>query len=143
VIFFADSSALIKLYLAEDGSDHMRAVTDRPFAVSLLAYGEIHAAFARRRRDGLIAATEYEDLRQRFAEDWDQLMQVPVSREALAPIPRLCERYPLRGADALQLASALLLRSRELEVTFACSDRRLLEAADGEGLATFDPGHQP
>jgi hypothetical protein len=110
-----------------------------PIVASYLAFAEIHATFARRRREGLLLATEFEQLRLRFAEDWQELTQVPIGAEVLALVPGLCERHPLRGADALHLASALLLRQGGLEATFACSDRHLLVAAASEGLTTFDP----
>jgi uncharacterized protein len=48
-------------------------------------------------------------------------------------------RHPLRGFDAIHLASALRLRERIGEaVQFVASDRRLLVAAKNEGLATID-----
>jgi len=141
LILFVDTSVLVKLYIAEPGSEPMRkaAAQGDPVAVSHLAFAEIHATFARRRREGLLLASEFEQLRLRLAEDWQELTQVPIGAEILALVPGLCERHPLRGADALHLASALLLHQGGLEVTFACSDRHLLEAATSEGLATFDP----
>lgn len=53
----------------------------------------------------------------------------PLTREAA----RLCRQLPLRAADAIHLASAGILRNEE-EITFACWDRRLAEAADQLGL---------
>jgi uncharacterized protein len=141
LILFLDTSALVKLYLAEPGSERMRgaAMQEGPVAVSHLAFAEIHATFACRRREELLLASELEQLQLRFADDWEELTQVPIGAEILTLVPGLCERHPLRGGDALQLASALLLLQQGLEVTFACSDRRLLEAASAEGLAVFDP----
>jgi antitoxin (DNA-binding transcriptional repressor) of toxin-antitoxin stability system len=81
--------------------------------------------------------------RSRLADDWEELMQVPVGAEILALIPGLCERHPLRSADAVHLASVLLLRQEGLEIRFACSDGSLLEAAATEGLAIFDPVREP
>ncbi|HYG64960.1 MAG TPA: type II toxin-antitoxin system VapC family toxin [Thermoanaerobaculia bacterium] len=140
MILFVDSSVLVKLYIAEPGSERMReaAAQGSSVAASRLAFAEIHATFARRSREGLLLASELEQLRRRFAEDWEGITQMPVGAEVLALIPGLCDRHPLRGADAVHLASALLLDQEGLEITFACSDRLLLGAADSEGLATFN-----
>ncbi|HVT17945.1 MAG TPA: type II toxin-antitoxin system VapC family toxin [Thermoanaerobaculia bacterium] len=64
MILFLDTSALVKLYIAEPGSERMRAAAARaePVAVSVLAFAEIHATFARRRREELLQATEFEQL---------------------------------------------------------------------------------
>jgi uncharacterized protein len=143
LILFADTSALVKLYIAEPGSERMReAAQGHPVAASRLAFAEIHATFARRRREGLLLASELEQLRLRFGDDWEEILQVPIGVELLHLVPGLCERNPLRGADALQLASALLLHQEGLEITFACSDRNLLDAARSEGLAIFDPASE-
>jgi uncharacterized protein len=141
LILFIDTSALVKLYIAEPGSESMREAAARmdPVAVSTLTFAEVHAAFARRRREGLLSAAELKQLRLRFADDWEELTQVPIGEAVLALIPDLCESYPLRGADALQLASALLFHHAGLATTFACSDQGLLKAAAAEGLATLDP----
>jgi predicted nucleic acid-binding protein len=141
LILFLDTSALVKIYIAEPGSERMREAVAReePKAASVLAFAEIHATFARRRREGLLLATELEQVRLGFADDWEKLTQMPVGAAVLRLVPGLCERHPLRGADAVHLASALLLHEEGLEVIFACSDRNLLGAAAVEGLATFDP----
>lgn len=141
MILYLDTSALVKLYIAEPGSERMREAASHgePVAASVLAYAEIHATFARRRREGLLQAAELEEIRLSFAEDWEKLTQISVGAAVLQRVPRLCQSHPLRGADAVHLASALLLHEEGLEVTFACSDRQLREAAAAEGLAVFDP----
>lgn len=141
MILFVDTSVLVKIYISEPGSERMREAVaqDNPVAASPLAFAEIHATLARRRREGLLLIPELEEIRRQLEEDWQDLTQVSTGDEILALVPGLCERHPLRGADALHLASALLLRQDGLDVTFACSDRRLLDAAISEGLATFDP----
>jgi predicted nucleic acid-binding protein len=141
LILFLDTSVLVKLYIAEPGSERMREAAGQgePVAVSVLAFAEIHATFSRRRREELLMDAELEQLRLGFANDWDELKQVPVGAAVLRLVPDLCKNHPLRGADAVHLASALLLHQEGLEVRFACSDRHLLAAAAAEGLATFNP----
>jgi hypothetical protein len=47
----------------------------------------------------------------------------------------LIQRHPLKGFDAIHLASALSLKSAlGEEMTFAAADERLLQAAEGAGL---------
>ncbi len=141
MIVFVDTSVLVKLYVEEPGSEQMRSLTAQgePMAASYLAFAEMHATLARRQREGLLHPDEFEELSLRWAEDWQGLTQVPIGVEVLALVPGLCEIHPLRGADALHLASALLLQENGLDVTFACSDRLLLAAATSEGLAIYDP----
>jgi predicted nucleic acid-binding protein len=141
LILFLDTSALVKLYISEPGSERMCEVAARgeTIAASVLAFAEIHATFARRSREELLLPAELEQLRLGFAEDWEKLTQMPVGAAVLKLVPGLCERHPLRGADAVHLASALLLHEEGLEILFACSDRHLLGAAAAEGLATFNP----
>lgn len=141
MILFLDTSALVKIYVSEPGSERMREVVarDDPKAVSVLAFAEMHATFARRRREELVLPGELEQVLSGFGDDWERLTQIPVGDVALRLVPALCQRHPLRGADAVHLASALLLQKEGLEVTFACSDRNLLRAAAAEGLVTFDP----
>jgi predicted nucleic acid-binding protein len=144
LILFLDTSSLVKLYIAEPGSDRMRKAVAQgePMAVSVLAFAEIHATFTRRRREELLQATELEELQLAFAGDWEELTQVPVGSAVLKLVPGLCERHSLRGADAVHLASALLLHQEGLQVIFACSDRHLVGAAAAEGLVTFDPASE-
>lgn len=64
-------------------------------------------------------------------------MIVEVSSDLDPWIRRLLEQYPLKGADAVQLASCLFLGSHLDEApVFACWDRTLLRAAQMEALET-------
>lgn len=135
-----DTSALVKLYLDEPGSQSIQErVAKTTVALSHLAYGEVYATFARRLRENLLNDNEHDAVCTAFEEDWTAVLRIPLSAEVLAHVPPLCRRHPLRGADALHLASAMMLVEREIDVTFASSDRRQLEAAATEGLATLAP----
>ena len=60
----------------------------------------------------------------------------------------MLKNYPLRGYDAMQLATALvanqILVSHELcALTFVCADNRLRNATDSEGLTIEEPNNYP
>lgn len=76
-----------------------------------------------------------------FEHDWQRAILVPLRPALVGRIPQLLTDHPLNGADAVHLASALMLQDTGLELTFAVADRRLLQAATKEGLAAFDPEH--
>ena len=109
MILFLDTSALVKLYLPEPGSEAMRRkVYDQVVGLSHLAYAETHATFARRRRENLLTDAEHQLLIDSFEQDWKTAVRIPVSEQVLTLIPDLCGGHPLRGADAVQLAAALI-----------------------------------
>jgi predicted nucleic acid-binding protein len=141
VIVFADTSALVKLYVDEPGTEEMtRLAVQHRLAVSQLAWAEVFATFGRRLREGLDPLPTHEGLCEEFQSDWHHLTKVPLGQEVLRDVPSLCRRHPLRAGDALQLASAMLLTRAPVEVAFAATDRRLLAAAASEGLRTIAPG---
>ncbi len=140
MILFLDTSALIKLYIAEPGSVAMqRRISEELISVSQLTYAEAHATFGRRRREDLLTDDEFRLVIDNFEQDWQTALQIPISEQVLSLVPDLCRDHPLRGADALQLAAALTIHRQGVEVHFATNDQRLLDAAEAEGLTVFDP----
>jgi predicted nucleic acid-binding protein len=61
------------------------------------------------------------------------------SQEVRDQARRVLRVHPLRAADALQLAAALVWKGRH----FVCFDQRLREAAQREGFRLFPPSEQP
>jgi uncharacterized protein with PIN domain len=67
LIVFLDTSALVKLYLLEPGSETLlNQVANAVVAVSPLTYGEMHATFARRLRENLLTTEEHQLLCKAF-----------------------------------------------------------------------------
>jgi predicted nucleic acid-binding protein len=138
---YADTSALVKLYVRESGSAAMRRACEASLvATSVLAWAELHTAFARRLREGATPLA-HGRAAAALARDWGRWARVELSEEVLARIPGLVGRYPLRGADAVHFASAQLLAETGGPFRFAASDHRLLTAAIAEGWDAFDPAH--
>ncbi|MBI5491290.1 MAG: PIN domain-containing protein [Deltaproteobacteria bacterium] len=139
---FWDSSALVPLVVEEPASRACRALLreDGLQLVWCLSRVEVLSALCRRHRGG---GLDDDDLRRaadrllRFADRWTEIDAVPPVRETAE---RLLRIHPLRAADALQLAAALVAADhRPRGRPFVCLDDQLTAAADREGLATLRP----
>jgi predicted nucleic acid-binding protein len=134
---YLDTSAVLKVYLDEEGAAVVRAgvAASEVVASSIAAFVETRAAFARRRRAGELAPADHRRLVQEFGADWDRYLKLEMSEAIVVEAAELADRHRLRAYDAIHLASVLLLRERIGEApTFACWDRELNTAAASEGL---------
>ena len=141
-MIYLDSSALIKNYSQEPGTHRVREILSGAdgCSISKISYAEICAAFGRKNRENPKDRRVHLIGFQRFQEDWKLLHIVELEDDLLPVICGLTEKYPLRGADAIHLASALWLeRVLRDEVTFVAADGWLLEAARNEKLKTVNP----
>lgn len=140
VVRYFDTSALVKQYLREAGSKivlELLKTGDKVYTASL-TYAETHAAFSRRTREGRLTRETSRRLALRFDKDWESYDIVVLSETVLRLARQLLYRHPLRSADAIHLASALLLArtSPSHRWAFVCADSRLCEAAEAQG---FEP----
>ena len=137
MIAYVDTSALVKLYVSEVGSPEAREKLDRAdsLATSLVTYVEVRAAIARRAREGDVSRGAKDELLSMLEADWEHYAVVGVSDPLCRLAAKLCHRHPLRGVDALHLASALTVKVQSGQpVMFLCFDERLRSAAHEEGL---------
>ena len=140
MILYLDTSALVKLYIEEQGSPEVKAMVNKARIVSTsrVAYVEATAAIARKYREGELSQEEHVQVIKDLKQDWDNYFIVEVSESMAKLGGELTSRHPLRGFDAIHLASALLLRNRtRLEVSFSCFDEPLRAAAEAEGLTVL------
>ena len=146
--YFFDSSALIKLYHPELGSERVAAMfgtADRRIVISRLAGVELHSALALRIRTGHLDSGRSALLRIRFLNDVASgaIDLVAVGESHYPAAERLIVRYGdrkgLRTLDALQLAVALDVQHRVGLDAFVAADRAFCEVAALEGLAVLNP----
>ena len=130
MILYLDTSALVKIFVAEAHSTKVRAAARLAgtCATSRIAYVEFLAALARREREGLRAGTA-QAVREKFEAGWADLMIVEVSRVITVKAAGLARAYPLRAYDAVHLACAQEIRETAPDLVFACFDDRLNQAA--------------
>jgi len=141
MIYF-DSSALVKRYLREVGSESVNAIllSKQTVATSKLAYPEILSAFMRKHRSGKLAQKPLRSVIDQFESDWKYFFIIEFHDDLFPAIKALVEKYPLKGADSLHLSSALWLKHTAREdVRFVSSDLNLLKAAESEDLHVINP----
>ena len=134
---YLDASALVKLYVDEDGSDAVwRLVGEDGSATCRVTWAEALAAFARRERESPLGTAEvWSTARQRLKDDWPALQVVEVTQTLVERAGEYAETFALRGHDAVQLAAGQALRSALTNApTFVSFDRRLNRAARVLGL---------
>lgn len=134
---YLDTSALVKLYVEEDGASLVRrhVAHARLVATATIAYVEARAAFARRRRDGSFSAAQHRRMIRDLESDWEHYLLLEVTEPLIREAADLAEAHGLGAYDAVHLASAQLLKRRlGGAVRFASWDADLERAAGREGL---------
>jgi len=139
---YLDTSALIKRFVDERGTPVVQAILARggPFGTANIAYAEVYAGLARRHRERDLSPAAYAEACRHFEHDWQGCLRVDLSGSILDIARQLIQRHPLKGFDAIHLASAHRLHTELGEpITFVAADDRLLRAAEAEGLTIINP----
>jgi predicted nucleic acid-binding protein len=132
-----DASALVKLYADEQGARLARTWEGIP-VISALSITEVLAAIWGKVRRGELSEPQASVLDRAFLADIrrGRFEVLPVSQSVIASSLGCVRRHRLYGADAVQLASALLARIADPAVsTVAAFDLSLRAAASAEGFA--------
>lgn len=137
---YLDTSALLKLFIEEEGSARVRALAEGRagadvLLVSRLGFTEASISLARMVHLGRFPAADLPHHLGSLQDYWDQSIQeVGLTEEILEDARQLAQRFPLRTYDAIHLASAKEARKmlRGIfagEVRFLAFDKALLKAA--------------
>jgi len=139
-ILYLDTSALVKQYVQERGSREVQDLirTAEHAGTSQITRTEMAAALARATRMGLVPVTEGESAWNGFLKDWEAITRLKVSGQIIDQSSELAWKYPLRGYDALHLASAVLWQEiLEAQIILATFDRELWSAGSQAGLIVW------
>jgi uncharacterized protein len=140
MITYLDSSALVKLYTQESGSEETLAFVGRADVrgTGLIARAEVAATFGKAVRLKALTREEGRAALEVFRRQWPDLFHVDVNETVVAQADALAWSHGLRGYDAVHLASALLWQqSISSPVTVATFDRQLWDAAQLVGLEVW------
>lgn len=141
-VFYLDTSAWVKYYTVESGSDWMERFWQRgpALACSKLGLIELTAALVRRGRQPHLLGGAVDQIVAEAERHATGLQLIPLSDAVLSKSRDVVLRHALRGADGIHLGSALYLRQELSQaIGFVASGAELLSAAAAEGFATFDP----
>ena len=141
MIYF-DTSALVKRFVDEPGTPTVQRLVANSdnLATAKIAYAEMYSGFTRKLRENELSQNDYHVVCRQFEADWEAYLRIELHDEILEISRRLIQNYPLRGFDAIHLASAVHLETYlGAPVELVAADKRLLDAAEGEGLGWVNP----
>lgn len=147
-LFYFDSSALAKRYKEEKGSHVVDFIFElqarNRIATSFLATVELAGAVARLRMNKTLSEAKAAEFISRFKDEIISKIEIfPVNDLILAIAIGLAERYGLRAADAIHLATMkeMARESAIVRTGFVALvvDKALIKAAETDGIEVVNP----
>ena len=147
-IYYLDTSALMKRYIPEAGSDVMEELFDGltdsdELTTSYLTLLEVNSTATRLFKGRAITRGHHQRILIRFTLDISNnaITLVPIQNELVDSALGIAGEYTLRSLDALHFASALIasgLASDE-DIYMVSADRELIVACQAHGILTLNP----
>lgn len=137
MILYLDTSALIKRYVKEDGSDNVVNWMNEAelICTALITRAEMAATLTRAMRGNRFPPQDALEALDEFRSDWSDFQHVNIDDALIVRADSLASMYGLRGYDAVHLACALTWQDL-LGVSIVCAtyDVELYSAAKKSGL---------
>ena len=132
MLVFFDTSAFVKRYINESGTEKVLEWCDKATEIGLsgIVLPEIISAFCRLSREGRITGVQYQQLKSLLMADIEDAALCDLAPAVLAQSIMSLENNVLRGMDAIHVGSAVVLKAD----VFVSSDIRQCEAAARAGL---------
>ena len=129
---FFDTSAFVKRYVQESGTDKVLALCDQATEIGLsgIVLPEIISAFCRLRREARITEAQYQHLKRQLLADIEDITLCDLAPSVLVQAVASLENNVLRGMDAIHIGSALVLHVD----LFVSADAKQCQAARNAGL---------
>ena len=139
-ITYLDTSALIKRYVEELGSEELKDwwPSMALFGTALVTRTEMAAALAKASRMGWLQTEAAQYAWDIFREDWQSLAVIEITSILVERAGELAWSDGLRGYDAVHLAALIPWQDAlGQEITLGTFDRQLWEAAQKRGIKVF------
>lgn len=138
---FFDTSALVKRYYEEDGSEKVDEMIDdkeSQVIITSLSVIETTSAFRRKYNRGGIEEDRMNQLLSAFFEEaLENFLILPLEESLTEYSFSLILTEDLRTLDSLQLSAALTVNREDL--WFVSADRELNRVAEAQGISTQNP----
>ncbi len=141
-----DTSALSRYYNRDRGAEWMVARMTSGAAIYISAFTliELAAAIARRGKASARTQRQAKRMLDRLDKDAASFRVLAIEQSVLDRAMVLARSGSVRGADAVQLATALQLAEIVAQAggsppVFVCADRELNAAAEANGLSVENP----
>ncbi|MGI8787209.1 MAG: type II toxin-antitoxin system VapC family toxin [Pyrinomonadaceae bacterium] len=115
--------------------------------VARITFVEVISAITRRERGKHILATDADNARLTFEQDYlNEFFKVEISENLIKEAANLAKKHALRGYDAVQLAAALETEKERIALGLSplillSADTDLNDAAIAEGLTVDNPNN--
>lgn len=145
VVYYLDTSAILKRYRTEKGTEVVEALYGLPdvfLVTSHFACLEVEAVSAKLLKGKSLTEEAYDALLNAFAADLgDPLYAVPLTSRIVNEAIEAARQYAVRAPDAIHIASGLAVQSVSGgdDFFFVSSDKEQLSAASSAGMQTLDP----
>ena len=130
---FFDSSALVKRYIHEEGTDRVIDLCNdsSEIIVSIICITEVLSACNRLLRENLISKKQYDIIKNEFLNDIDSATVVNLTGEVIQVSINCLEKGTNRSLDALHIGAAITYNSDR----FITGDMRQKSIAEVMGLS--------
>ena len=139
MILFFDTSALIKRYISERGSDKVDDLFNMAtqIFVSAITKTESFSTLRRLRSENNLSRKEYNAIKTNIEVDFQYFVVIPFIYEIESSAIKLIEQNQLKSLDSIQLSTAIYCKS--IIDNLVAEDTRLLKSAKAEKLKTINP----
>lgn len=147
-MYFVETSALVKAYVTERGSDTISKAFSRlrgSLFISELVAIETLAKLTYLKRSQIISRSAYRRLKRKLETDLERLFAIaPVTEDALRSALEFVHHYRAAAAGPIDLVHLATLEQLQSlyppeRVRLICSDGSLLNVAMARGVEVFDP----
>jgi predicted nucleic acid-binding protein len=137
MITYFDTSSLLKFIIREIGSEETRNIwkLSNEKVCSHLTRTEMHSSLMRKVREGSVLVSAVPAHLGALDRLFADVILIDITSDVIDSSCELVKEFPLKSADAIHLATALMVRAD----LFSSSDKKLCAAASESGIAVTDP----